>query len=241
MSEPFSPAIDSFRIMSASKAAVGVILNVAIFGILLFLPAGTLDWWRAWVFLVVVFVLATASTVSLYRASRELLEERFKPPIQKGQPLADKIIVMLVIAEFIGLIAFIPFDVFRLQLMPEPGPLVSTLGLALFVAGWTIITLSMRENAFAAPVVRHQEERHQTVIDSGVYSVVRHPLYAGTIPMLVGMSLWLESYAAALLVIITILTLVLRILVEERFLRRELAGYDAYTQRVRYRLIPYLW
>jgi protein-S-isoprenylcysteine O-methyltransferase Ste14 len=227
--------------MSASKAAVGVILNVAIFGILLFLPAGTLDWWRAWVFLVVVFVLATASTVSLYRASRELLEERFKPPIQKGQPLADKIIVMLVIAEFLGLIAIIPLDVFRLQLMPEPGPLVSTLGLALFAAGWIIITLSMRENAFAAPVVRHQEERHQTVIDSGVYSVVRHPLYAGTIPMLVGMSLWLESYAAALLVIITVLTLVLRILVEERFLRRELAGYDAYTQRVRYRLIPYLW
>jgi protein-S-isoprenylcysteine O-methyltransferase Ste14 len=227
--------------MSISKLVIGVILNVAIFGVLLFLPAGTLDWWRAWVFLGLVLVLAVASTVSLFRANQELLEERFKPPIQKGQPLADKIIVMLVIAEFLGLIAFIPLDVFRFHLMARPGTLVSSLGLALFVAGWWIMTLAMRENAFAAPVVRHQEERHQTVIDSGVYGVVRHPMYAGAIPLLVGMSLWLESYAAAMLAGIAIVTLVLRILIEEQFLRRELAGYDAYTERVRYRLVPYLW
>jgi protein-S-isoprenylcysteine O-methyltransferase Ste14 len=227
--------------MSIAKLVIGVILNVAIFGVLLFLPAGTLDWWRAWVFLGVVLVLAVMSTVSLFRANPELLEERFKPPIQKGQPLADKILVMLVIAEFVGLIAFIPLDVFRFHLMARPGALVSSFGLVLFVAGWWIMTLAMRENAFAAPVVRHQEERHQRVIDSGVYGVVRHPMYAGAIPMLAGMALWLESYAAAMLVSIAIVTLVLRILVEEQFLRRNLAGYDAYTERVRYRLVPYLW
>ena len=227
--------------MTITKAVVGVIINLAIFGILLFLPAGTLDWWRAWLFLLAVFILAMWSTVSLFRANRELLEERFKPPIQPGQPLADKIIVMLVIVEFLGLIAFIPLDVFRFHLLPQPGPVVSSLGLGLFVAGWTIITLAMRENAFAAPVVRHQEERHQTVIDSGVYSVVRHPLYAGMIPLLVGMSLWLESYAAAILAGVVILTLALRILFEEQFLKRELAGYENYTERVRYRLIPYIW
>jgi protein-S-isoprenylcysteine O-methyltransferase Ste14 len=227
--------------MTITKAAIGVILNLFIFGVMLFLPAGTLDWWRAWVFLLVVFILAVWSTVSLFRANRELLEERFKPPIQPGQPLADKIIVMLVIVEFLGLVAFIPLDVFRFHLLPQPGPVISSLGLALFVAGWTIITLAMRENAFAAPVVRHQEERHQTVIDSGVYSVVRHPLYAGMIPLLVGMSLWLESYAAAILASLLIVTLALRILFEEQFLKRELAGYDNYTERVRYRLIPYIW
>jgi protein-S-isoprenylcysteine O-methyltransferase Ste14 len=227
--------------MSIAKLVVGVILNVAIFGLLLFLPAGTLDWWRAWVFLGVVLVLAVASTVSLFRVNRELLEERFKPPIQKGQPLADKLLVMLVIAEFVGVIGFIPLDVFRFHLMARPGTIVSSLGLVLFVAGWWIMTLAMMENAFAAPVVRHQEERHQTVIDTGVYGVVRHPMYAGAIPLLVGMSLWLESYAAAMLVSIAIVTLVQRILVEEQFLRRRLAGYDAYTERVRYRLVPYLW
>jgi len=99
----------------------------------------------------------------------------------------------------------------------------------------------MLDNPFAVSVVRLQEERMQTVIDSGVYGVVRHPMYAGTIPLLVGMSLWLESYAAAVLAIIPVSTLVLRIRIEEEFLRRELKGYEEYTKRVRYRLIPFLW
>jgi len=71
--------------------------------------------------------------------------------------------------------------------------------------------------------------------------MVRHPIYAGTVLLLIGMPLWLESYAAALLASVPIGTLVLRILVEEQFLRRELKGYDIYTERVRYRLIPFLW
>jgi len=227
--------------MSLFKLIGGVLFNVAIFAGLLFLPARTLDWWRAWVFLGVVFVGAVASTVSLFRVNKGLLEERFKPPIQEGQPLADKIIVVLVIAGFVSVIGFIPLDVFRFRLMAKPGTVVSSFGLVLFVVGWWIMTLALRENAFAAPVVKHQEERHQTVIDSGVYGVVRHPMYAGAVLLLVGMPLWLESYAAAMLAFVPIGMLVVRILVEEQFLRRELAGYDAYTKRVRYRLIPFVW
>ncbi len=227
--------------MSISKLIAGIIINVAIFGCALFLPAITLAWWRAWVFLGVVFISAVASIVTLYRVNMDLLKERFKPPIQEGQPLADKIIVILIITSFVGLIVFMSLDVHRFHLMAKPRILVSLLGLVLFVAGWWIMTLALKENAFATPVVKHQEERHQTVIDSGVYSVVRHPMYAGAIPLLVGMSLWLESYAAALLASIPIGMLVVRILVEERFLRRELPGYDAYTKRVRHRLIPFLW
>ena len=227
--------------MSILKLIAGIFFNVAIFGILLFVPAGTLDWWRAWVFLGVVFVGAVASTVSLFRTSKELLAERFKPPVQKGQPLADKIVVLLVIAGFVGEIAFIPLDVFRFQLMPKPGIVVSSLGLALFVAGWWIMTLALLENAFASLVVKHQEERGQKVIDSGVYRVVRHPMYAGAVPLLVGLPLWLESCAAALLASVPIAALVLRIIIEERFLKRELTGYNAYTERVRYRLVPFLW
>ena len=227
--------------MSIFKLISGIVFNVAIFGGALFLPAGTLDWWRAWVFLGVVFIGAVASTVTLYRVNRGLLEERFKPPLQKGQPLADKIIIVPFIAVFVGLIVFIPLDVFRFHLMAKPGILVSVLGFALFIAGWWIMTLALRQNAFAAPVVKHQEERHQRVIDSGVYSVVRHPMYAGAIPLLVGMPLWLESYSTAVLASVPIGILILRVLIEERFLKRELPGYDAYTKRVRYRLIPFLW
>src|SRR3989442_14238198 len=215
--------------MAIFKLIVGVIFNVAIFGALLFFPAGTLDWWRAWVFLGVVFVGTVASTVSVFRVNKDLLEERFKPPVQKGQPLADKIVVVLLIAAFVGLLVFIPLDVFRFHLVAKPGTFVSSLGLVLFVAGWWIMTLALRENAFAAPVVKHQEENQQRVIDSGVYGVVRHPMYAGGVPLLVGLPLWLEAYAAALLASVPIGTLALRILVEEQFLSRELRGYAAYT------------
>ncbi len=227
--------------MSIVKLIVGVVLNVAIFGGFLFLPAGRLDWWRAWVFLGVVFVCAVASTVSVYRANPDVLAERFKWPLQKGQPRADKIVVVLLIAGFLGVMAFIPLDVFRFHLLAKPGTFVSSVGIGLFAAGWWIMTLALRENAFAAPVVGHQQERQHKVIDTGVYEVVRHPMYAGCVPLVIGMPLWPESYTAALLASVPIGMVVLRIRIEEWFLRRELAGYDGYTERVRYRLIPFVW
>ena len=223
------------------KSITSIIFNVAIFAVLLFLPAATLDWWRAWLFIGVVFIGTVGAMVSLSRDHEGLLKERLKSPIQKGQPLADKIIVVLYLAAFSGLVIFIPLDVFRFHLMGKPGTVVSSLGLALVVAGWWLAYLGLRENAFAAPVVKYQEERQQAVIDTGVYSIVRHPMYAGGALLAVGIPLWLESYPAALLASVPIATVALRILFEERFLRRELKGYDAYTQRVRYRLIPFLW
>ncbi len=224
-----------------SKVVVGVIYNLLIFGGLLFLPAGTFNWSRAWIFLGVVLISGIATMVIVFPGREDLLNERFKPPVQKGQPLADKVIVLLLIASFLGLIAFIPLDVFRFHLMGKPGIFVSTLGLILFIAGWWIVSLVFKENAFAAPVVKHQEERGQKVIDTGVYGVVRHPMYAGAVLLMVGMPLWLESYAAALLAIIPIGILIVRILIEERFLKRELKGYEAYTKKVRHRLIPFIW
>jgi protein-S-isoprenylcysteine O-methyltransferase Ste14 len=223
------------------RLIVGIILNAAIFGGLLFVPAGTLEWRRAWVFLGVIVVGTIVTMVTVFPGREDLLKERFKPPIQKGQPLSDRIILLLLLTSFCGLVAFIPLDVFRLHLMLKPGTFVSSTGLVLFVAGWSIISLAFRENTFAAPVVKHQEERHQTVVDTGVYGIVRHPMYAGAFLLLVGMPLWLESYAAALLALVPIGTLVLRILIEEQFLRQELEGYDPYTKRVPYRLIPFLW
>lgn len=189
-------------------------------------------------FIGVMVAIAVWSSFSL---PRDLLDERFKPPIQKGQPLADKIVLVLLLATFCGLLVFIPLDVFRFHLLAKPGTLVSSLGLVLVIAGCWIIYLALRENTFAAPVVKHQAERHQRVIDTGVYGMVRHPMYAGAVLLLVGLPLWLESYAAALLASVPIGTLAVRIVVEEQFLRRELKGYDAYTERIRYRLILFLW
>jgi hypothetical protein len=94
------------------KSIASIIFNVAIFAVLLLLPAATLDWWRAWLFIGVVFIGMVGGVVSLSRDHEGALKERLKPPIQKGQPLADKIIVVLFLVAFYGLVIFIPLDVF---------------------------------------------------------------------------------------------------------------------------------
>jgi protein-S-isoprenylcysteine O-methyltransferase Ste14 len=209
--------------------------------VLLFVPAGTLHWWRAWVFLAVTVAAMAVAIFSILPDNADLFSQRAKGIIQKGQPVWDRVLVILLVVSYVGQIVFIPLDVFQFHLAPKPAVLVSFLGLALYVVGWWTMTLAMKVNPFAVPVVRLQEERHQRVIDAGVYAVVRHPMYAGFVPMVVGPALWLGSYTAALLAIVPIAVLALRSVFEERFLKRELKGYDAYVEKVRYRLVPFVW
>jgi protein-S-isoprenylcysteine O-methyltransferase Ste14 len=223
------------------RLIVRMIITVAVFAALLFSAAGTWAWWRAWVILGVVAVGMVASTLRMLPGHKDLLVERLKPLLQRGHPLADKIIVLLFVWSYAGLFVFAARDVFHWHLMTRPGTIASSFGMVLFFAGARMVSLAMRENRFAAVVVKHQEDRHHTVVDTGVYAVVRHPMYAGIIPMLAGAALWLESYAAALFALVPIGLLAVRIVFEERFLKRKLEGYDAYTQRVRYRLIPFVW
>ena len=227
--------------MSIPKVVAGVVFNVAFYALLLFAPAGTLHWWRAWVFLAVTVAVMVVAIFSILPDNADLFSQRAKGIIQKGQPLWDRALVILLVISYVGQIISIPLDVFRFHLVPKPSGLVSLFGLALYVAGWWIMTLAMKVNPFAVPVVRLQEERRQRVIDTGVYSVVRHPMYAGFVPMVVGPALWLESYVAALLAVVPIAVLAVRSVFEERFLTRELKGYEAYTEKVHYRLIPFLW
>jgi len=218
-----------------------MLVNTAVFGILLFLPAGTLHWWRAWVFLAIFFFGSIITMAILLPNHQELIGERLKGPIQEGQPRSDKILILLFLGAFLAWGVFLPLDVFHLHLLRKPGGAVSFSGLLILFLGWWIIFLTFKENAFASAVVRHQEERQHKAIDTGPYSVVRHPMYAGAALFLVGPALWLESCAGALLAIVPVGMLALRIFIEEGLLRQKLAGYEAYTKKVRYRLIPYLW
>jgi protein-S-isoprenylcysteine O-methyltransferase Ste14 len=218
-----------------------IALNVAVYALLLFLPAGTFDWPRAWVLLALLFAGMLATRLSVFRGKEALLEERRRSPLQPGQPLADKVLVVAFVVVFPAYIAFIGLDAFHLHLMARPGLPASSLGLIIAAAGWLIVSLAFRENAFAVAIIKPQEERHQTVVDAGVYGVVRHPLYAGLGLVIIGVALWLESYAAALASIVPITLLVVRIRVEEAFLRQRLAGYDEYAKRIAYRLIPLIW
>lgn len=228
-------------VLLAAVLLAGTAFNLTSFGALLFLPLGDMHWWRGWVLLGVLAAGCVASTLVIHRLNPAVLAERARLPIQREQPLADKLVMLPFLVGFYGVILLAPLDRFRWQLLPRPSLVVSSLGLAGFVIGWTVVTAALCQNAFAAPVVKHQAERHQRVIDDGLYGVVRHPMYLGALPILFGMPLWLESYAAALLAVVPAALLAVRIVFEERFLCGTLAGYDEYRRRVRYRLIPGLW
>jgi protein-S-isoprenylcysteine O-methyltransferase Ste14 len=227
--------------VSIPKLIAGVVFNVAFYALLLFVPAGTLNWWRAWVFLAVTVVVMALAVFSILPDNAGLFSQRARGIIQKGQPLWDRVFVILLVVSYVGQIVLIPLDVFRFHFVPKPSGFVSFFGLALYVAGWWIMTLAIKANPFAVPVVRLQEERHQRVIDTGIYAVLRHPMYAGFVPMAIGPALWLRSYLAAFLAVVPIAVLAVRSVFEERFLKRELKGYEAYTEKVRYRLIPFVW
>lgn len=224
-----------------ARAVLGALLQPALFTLLLFAPAPSFAWWRAWVAVAVVAVATALSVAALVRADPALLEERLAPPIQRAQPPGDRVVVLIVLAAFAGTLLVVPLDVFRWRLLPPPPALVAAAGLGLFVAGWWLIWRALAANTFAAPVVRHQAERGQRVVDRGPYAVVRHPMYAGAALLLVGLSLWLESTAGVVAALVPILALVARAVLEERFLARALPGYAAYAARVRARLVPGVW
>jgi protein-S-isoprenylcysteine O-methyltransferase Ste14 len=227
--------------MFTRRLILGIVWNTLVFGAVLFIPAGTFNWPRAWVLLAVVFISSAVTMIAVFRTRQDLLKERLKGVIQKGQPIIDRLIVLAFIFAYGLSVALIPLDVFHYHLLPKPNVVVSSLGLVLVVIGWWIISLVFKENAFAAPVVRHQSERQHHVVDTGVYTIVRHPMYAGIFLFNVGMALWLESYAAAIATAIPMALLAIRIVFEERFLKRELPGYVAYTQKVHFRMIPFVW
>jgi protein-S-isoprenylcysteine O-methyltransferase Ste14 len=227
--------------VSLFRVIAETIGGTALIAVSLLVSAGTWRWWRAWAIIAATLLGSAATILRLWNTRSGLLEERFKHAIQKGQPLADRILLLSFLLTWFGLLAFTAADVFRLHLMHKPGPVVSSIGAILVAAGSWLQYRALIDNAFAALVIRHQAERNQTVVDTGVYSVLRHPMYAGGIVSMVGTPLWLESYAGALMAIVPTAIVVLRTLFEEQFLRRELKRYEAYTHKVRYRLIPFLW
>jgi protein-S-isoprenylcysteine O-methyltransferase Ste14 len=224
------------------RVKVRLVADAVLVAILLFLSAGTLAWWRAWVLLVVLFLIRALGARAVYRVNPGLLRERAGLPMHKEQSWADRLLLLGVLATgFLGLPVIAGLDAFRWHALPRPAPPVAGLGLVLFALGWSVKSLALRANAFAIAVVRLQGERAHAVADSGPYGVVRHPFYAADPLILVGLGLWLQSYVAALAAMVPIALMVMRLQLEERFLRRELSGYTAYAARVRFRLIPGIW
>ena len=219
-----------------------LIADTVLVAVLLFTAAGTVSWPRAWALLATMLLVRAVGAVAVYQVSPDLLVERARLPLHEQQGSADRALLLGVLATgFLGLPIIAALDAFRWHTLPSPGPFLGTLGLGSFIVGWSIKSLALRANAFAVTVVRVQRERSHTVVDSGPYGVVRHPFYAADLLIHLGLSLWLQSYLAAVCAVVPIALMVSRLQHEERFLRRELPGYASYVGRVRFRLIPRIW
>jgi protein-S-isoprenylcysteine O-methyltransferase Ste14 len=206
-------------------------------GIVLFLPAGSLTYWQAWVFIVVFMAATNAIGVYLSMNDPELLERRKKFGPAAEQNTAQKIIMSFGILGCIALLVFCALD-HRFAWSPVP-PYVSLAGDLLVALGLLIDLFVFKENSYGASTIQTIED--QRVISTGLYALVRHPMYAGVLVMMIGVPLALgSSWGLAVLALITPV-LIWRILDEEKLLRKDLPGYTEYAQEVRYRLVPYLW
>ncbi|WP_025414729.1 methyltransferase family protein [Gemmatirosa kalamazoonensis] len=224
-----------------SKALARVVADAVLIGACIGAGARTVAWPRAWTLLAVMLVVRAWSVAAVRLAHPTLLRERARLPIHRDQPRADRLLVAAVLAlGFLALPAVAAADAARWRLLAPVPAGVAVVGLTAFAAGWVIKGLALRANAFAVAEVRVQRERH-AVVTSGVYGVVRHPFYAADPLIFVGQALWLGSWTAAALAVAPTALVVVRLVLEERLLRRELPGYTAYAARVRHRLVPGVW
>jgi protein-S-isoprenylcysteine O-methyltransferase Ste14 len=206
-------------------------------GIFLFLPAWTLNYWQAWVFIVVFMVAVNTIGVYLSLKDPELLERRKKVGPAAEQNTAQKIIISFALLANLGLLVFCALD-HRFGWSPVPA-YVSLAGDALIVLGLLIIFFVFRENSYGSSTVETVE--NQKVISTGPYALVRHPMYVGALVLITGVPLALDSRLGLAVLAPMIPVLIWRILDEEKLLKKDLPGYIEYAQKVRYRLVPYLW
>lgn len=230
-----------------AEALQAVLRNAAVSTLLLLLPAATLGAavWPAGLALVAVssaVQLAGNLALATWRPAHfRVRQQSVVAAKDRGQPVADAVGSAILIGFGVAWMAFIPLDVFRLHVLPGPPTWLVWAGGVAALAGWVMTFLAVWENRFATPNVQDQSGRGQQVVETGVYGLVRHPIYLGYFLITGGQALWLRSVTAALVGAGVYLAATLaRIAIEERDLRARLPAYTAYAKRVRGRLIPFL-
>lgn len=214
--------------LSKLLAGLGIIM------LLLFLPAGTWCYWQAWLFIALLFIPMTLVGIWLLFRQPDLLAKRLN---NKEKQTKQKSIVALSGVMFILGFVLCGLDA-RYAWSDIPLWLIICASV-LFLLGYAIYVEVMRENTYLSRTIEVQEG--QRVIDSGLYSIVRHPMYSATLLMYLAMPLILGSAWALLVFAIYPLLIIQRIRNEETLLAAELPGYTDYQQRIRYRLIPWIW
>ena len=224
--------------MKIALQAVGSsLIGLVLFGLLLFLPAGTFDYWQAWVFIAVFSISTTGLSIYLLVTNPAVLQRRMHAGPTAETRTVQKIASTGLFVSFAAVMVLSALD-HRFGWSPVPTA-VSLAGDVLVVLGLGIGSLVVIQNSYAAANITVEED--QKVVSTGLYGLVRHPMYLGALIMLVGFPVALGSYWGLVVLIPIAIVFVVRVFDEEKALNQELAGYPDYTQQVHYRLVPYVW
>lgn len=214
--------------------ALRIVLLPIVLGLIFFLPAGTWRYWQAWVYLSILFIPMLGVFIYFIRRDPKLLERRMKA---REKERRQKTIIGLSSFLFIGIYLLPGFD--RRYGWSSVPVFVVIAADIIILAGYGLFVRVLKENRYASRIV--EVAREQTVITTGPYAVVRHPMYVAVGIIYILSPLALGSFWAMLPALLVAVVLVARIVNEEKVLLRDLSGYEEYMQRVRYRLIPGVW
>ena len=213
------------------------VAGLVFFGVLLFLPAGTFNYWQAWLFIAVFAVSTWIPSIYLLRTNPAALQRRMRAGPAAETRTLQKIVIAVAFLSMAAMIVLSALDHrFGWSRVPVA---VSLFGDVLVAIGLGIAMFVVIQNGYAAANVA--VEKGQRLVSKGLYGFVRHPMYVGNLVLMVGIPVALGSYWGLLFVIPGVVVLVVRILDEEQVLEQQLTGYREYTQSVHYRLVPYVW
>ncbi len=216
------------------QALTKFVFGLLLVGLLLFLPAGTFAYWQAWLFIGILFVPMFIAGIVLIVRQPELLRKRLDA---KEQQLEQKWVVALSGLMFIAVFVVAGLSHrFGWYMLPDWAVFVATV---VFLAAYALYAEVMRENVWLSRTIEVQE--NQQVVSTGLYGIVRHPMYSATLLLFLSMPLVLASPWSFAIMLLYIPIIALRIRNEEQVLERELKGYTEYKQRVKYKLIPFIW
>ena len=217
-----------------ASAGIKLLMGLVLVGLLLFLPAGTLHFFNGWLFMAVLFVPMFIAGVVMALCSPQLLKKRLDAKEKEDE---QKSVVAMSSIMFIA--AFVVAGLnYRYAWIMMPSWAVWS-AVALFLLSYIMYAEVLRENAYLSRTIEVQQG--QKVIDTGLYGIVRHPMYSATVVLFLSMALVLGSLPSFVIMLVYIPLIVKRIKNEEKVLMQGLAGYDEYCMRVRYRLLPLVW
>ena len=216
------------------QAVTRFLAGLLIVGLLLFIAAGTFAFWQAWLLIIILFVPMLLAGLVMMKKSPDLLRKRLNG---KEEQAEQKTVILL--SGLMFLAAFIAAGLnVRFGWIQLPGA-VSFAAAVIFLLAYILYAEVMRENAYLSRTVEVQE--NQKVIDTGLYGIVRHPMYMSTLLLFLSMPLVLGSVISFVIMLVYIPIISMRIRNEEQVLEEGLAGYKEYKQRVRYKVIPFVW